>query len=64
MSETYNAILRQERKRRGMTIEDMAEVLGVSTITLSCWERGKSKPKEENRDIIRQKLGIVLEANT
>ena len=63
MSEPYNVILRQERKKRGMTIEDMAEALGVSTITISSWERGKSRPKEESRNIIMEKLGIVLEVD-
>lgn len=59
----YGAALRQERKRRGMTLEDMAEYLGISSITIGLWERGKVRPNEDNQRLIREKLGIVPEVS-
>lgn len=60
MSE-YGAALRQERKNRKMTLEDMAEYLGISAITVGLWERGKVRPSAENQRLIREKLGITPE---
>lgn len=57
----YGAAIRQERKRRHMSIEEMAEFLEVSTISLGAWERGKVVPKESTKKLIREKLGIMLE---
>lgn len=60
MSESYGTILRQERKKRGYTLEQMAEMLGVSPISVGTWERGKVYPNEYMRWNIEDKLGIVL----
>lgn len=57
----YGLAIRQERKRRHMSIEEMAEFLEVSTISLGAWERGKVVPKESTKKLIREKLGITLE---
>jgi transcriptional regulator with XRE-family HTH domain len=57
----YGAAIRKERKRRNMSIEEMAEYLDVSTISLGAWERGKVVPKESTKTLIREKLGITLE---
>lgn len=62
MSE-YSEILRAERKKRKMTLEDMAEYLGISSITVGLWERGKVHPNEDNQRLIREKLGITPEVN-
>lgn len=62
MSE-YGAALRQERKNRKMTLEDMAEYLGISSITVGLWERGKVRPNEDNQRLIREKLGITPEVD-
>lgn len=59
MSKIGEAI-RAERKRRRMTIEELAETLEVSVNSLSNWERGVRKPDEVNRWVIQNKLGIVL----
>lgn len=59
----YGAALRQERKNRRMTLEDMAEYLGISSITIGLWERGKVRPNEDNQKLIREKLGITPEVD-
>lgn len=41
-----NCIL-ENRKRKGMTQEQLAEKLGISTVAVSKWERGMSVPKLE-----------------
>lgn len=37
------AVLREERRRRGWTIYDVAAVAGVSGVAVSRWERGLSR---------------------
>ncbi len=45
-----NQIFKQVRRDRNLTLEAMAETLGMTTQRLSQWERGDSIPAERIRD--------------
>lgn len=56
----YNDVLKEERKKRKLSIEAMSELLGVSPTSYGLWERGKVYPGEAWLVAIRNELGIVL----
>lgn len=66
MSERKNnrfaEILRQERKNRKMTLEQMATFLGTTKQVLSRYERGERNPKLITAAVFAQKLGIPIDA--
>lgn len=50
------------RKEKGMTQEMLAEQLGVTRQAVARWETGKALPGTANLFMLRQLLGIPLEA--
>ena len=50
--------IRKKRADLGMTQEDLAERVGVSTKTISNWEIGKSNIKPENTKKLAEVLGV------
>lgn len=54
--EDIGQTIRRARGSRGMTMEDLAEMLGVSHATVSRWESGQNKPRRR----MVYKLGIAL----
>lgn len=50
------------RKEEGMTQEMLAEQLGVTRQAVARWETGKTLPGTANLFMLRQLLGIPLEA--
>ena len=59
-SSTFGPWLRSERKRAGYTQRDIASLLGVSSRSISQWERGKQSPASYAQDWIRAHLGARL----
>lgn len=61
--ETFGQYLFRKRMARAaetgrkVTQNDMADLLGVSTITYYCWERDRYAPLPEKEREIRGKLG-------
>jgi len=51
--------LKQERKKRGLSQIDLAQRLGVHINTYINWERGVSKPNNENKAKLYQALNIL-----
>lgn len=45
---TFGDWLRQKRRDRGLTLEDMEERSGLSYVTIGDWERGKRNPRRDN----------------
>ena len=51
-------VLREERSRRGMTQEYVAEALGVSRQAVSKWENGTSDPSTSNLLALAKLYGV------
>lgn len=58
----FAEILREERKRREWTLEQMADYLGTKKQVLSRYERGERNPKLITAALFAQKLNIPIEA--
>ncbi|EGR0569099.1 helix-turn-helix domain-containing protein [Vibrio cholerae] len=52
--------IKRWRVKRNFTIEQMAESMGVSTVTYSKWENGKTSPKAEQIPKLAEKLGTSI----
>ncbi|MHA2689933.1 helix-turn-helix domain-containing protein [Vibrio harveyi] len=52
--------IKRWRIKRNFTIEQMAESMGVSTVTYSKWENGKTSPKAEQIPKLAEKLGTSI----
>jgi transcriptional regulator with XRE-family HTH domain len=53
-----NGILRELRRARGLSMEDVARLSGVSWRTIQRIETGKSRPHRPTRDAIARALGV------
>lgn len=58
----FAEILKEERKRRGWSLEQMADYLGTKKQVLSRYERGERNPKLITAAMFAQKLHIPIEA--
>lgn len=56
VSEKFGRNLRKLRDERGLTQESLARELGVSWITVSRYERGKSQPTANRLHLIAEVL--------
>ena len=59
-TDNYSELLRAERKARKLTLEGMAELLGVEPVAVGTWERGKAYPNEDSIAKIKAATGIEL----
>ncbi|TAD75328.1 MAG: XRE family transcriptional regulator [Sphingomonadales bacterium] len=53
--------LNRLRREAGLTLADVAAVLGVSKPTVWAWEKGKARPLPERLDAIAAALGVAPE---
>ena len=60
LEEEFAAILREKRDEVGLTQEELANAIGVTSTTLSRWERGLVEPHERHK---RQALAYLHEAS-
>lgn len=58
----FAEILKEERKRRGWSLEQMADYLGTKKQVLSRYERGERNPKLITAAMFAQKLHIPIES--
>ena len=56
--EPLGARINRLRRERGLTLADVAALLGVSKPTVWAWEKGKAKPLPERIDAIAAALGV------
>ncbi|QIQ87781.1 helix-turn-helix domain-containing protein [Erythrobacter sp.] len=59
--EPFGMRLNRLRRERGLTLAEVAAVLGVSKPTVWAWEKGKAKPLPERLDAIAAALGVPSE---
>lgn len=58
--ESIGAFIRQIRKEKGMTQEQLAELLGTSQRSVSRWENGKTMPDLSLYEPLCEALGIQV----
>ena len=58
---TYGERIRQGRETKGLTQEELAEVVGVSRQAVSKWENGTSDPSTSNLCALAKLYGIPVE---
>jgi len=56
--ETFGMRLNRLRREQGLTLAEVAAVLGVSKPTVWAWEKGKAKPLPERLGSIAEALGV------
>lgn len=56
----FAIILKGERMRRNMSLEEMAEFLGTTKQVLSRYERGERNPKLITAALFAKKLGVPI----
>src|SRR5690242_11840538 len=49
MTETFGQALRRFRSRAGVTVTELAELLGASRRSIACWERDRRVPRDRAR---------------
>lgn len=57
--ESFGMRLNRLRRERGLTLAEVAAVLGVSKPTVWAWEKGKAKPLPERLNAIAAALGVA-----
>jgi DNA-binding XRE family transcriptional regulator len=62
LSEGLGSRLNRLRREAGLTLADVAAVLGVSKPTVWAWEKGKARPLPERLDAIAAALGVTPDA--
>lgn len=50
--ETMGSILRATRRSRGLSIQEVAEFLGITKQSISRWELDQSKPRRRYLDVL------------
>ncbi|QIG55446.1 helix-turn-helix domain-containing protein [Altererythrobacter sp. BO-6] len=56
----FGKMLEQQRKARGLTLEQVASRLGVSKPTVWAWEKGKARPLDDRYPAIAEVLGLSV----
>lgn len=54
----YAIKLKRFRLSKGLSQKEFADLIGVSEISVSSWERGVRKPKEKTMRIMAKKTGL------
>lgn len=58
---SFNALFRVLRYESGLTMQQVADAVGVSKPTVWGWENGRAKPGREKLHAIAEALGVVPE---
>ena len=59
-TEPFGVKLNRLRRERGLTLAQVASVLGVSKPTVWAWEKGKARPVPDRLEAIAQVLGVEV----
>lgn len=61
-AKTVGARLRKLREERNMTLKELSERTGITTISLADYEAGQRKPNDEKKFILAQCLGASVDS--
>lgn len=57
--QSFNALFRSLRYDAGLTLQQVADAVGVSKPTVWAWEHGRAKPSREKVHAIAEALGVA-----
>ena len=55
----YADVLRQQKKKKNLSQQKLADVLGVNQTTVSQWLLGRKKPGYDSIALLYEKFGIT-----
>lgn len=58
----FDQRLKQLRRERGLTQDQLARIVGVTPLTVSLWERGQRAPNLRSGRLLAEALGCSLDA--
>lgn len=58
----FSETLKRQRLAHKLTLDDVAQALGVSKPTIWAWEHAKSRPRPERHAALAQVLKVPVEA--
>lgn len=56
----FGTALKNQLKQEGMSVDNLAEKLGVTKQAVHSWIRGETKPAQEKLPAIRKETGLNL----
>ena len=59
--QSFNALFRSLRYDAGLTLQQVADAVGVSKPTVWAWEHGRAKPGREKMHAIAEALGVAAD---
>lgn len=57
----YGDVIRKARIEHGLSVDELAEMCGVSRVSVWCWEKGDKVPKDSMKKILRDRLGVPVD---
>lgn len=54
-------VLKRERERKGLSLRDLAKMIGVDRSTISYWEHGIKTPRDRNKLKLVRVFGMKIE---
>lgn len=54
-------VMKRVREKKGYSVRSLADEIGVNYSSISLWENGKRKPRNENATKLEKLLGMPLQ---
>jgi transcriptional regulator with XRE-family HTH domain len=58
----FSTLIRNARNKRGLSVAEVAESVGVSTASLYSWETGRGRPRDTNLSALCKVLKLPVRA--
>jgi len=59
---SFSQIIRDTRAKRGLTVAEVAEAVGVSTAAIYMWETDRGRPRDANLSALCKALKLPIRA--
>jgi DNA-binding XRE family transcriptional regulator len=59
---SFSSYIRDARIKRSLSVADVAEQVGVSTVSIYLWELGRTKPRADNLSALCKVLKLPIRA--
>jgi transcriptional regulator with XRE-family HTH domain len=59
---SFGHLIREARKKRGVSVAEVAESIGVSVASIYLWETDRGRPRDENLSALCRALKLPIRA--